>query len=218
CECASSDLEVSHTSVDFESELYKKIFDSHEFSRDNAALSTFITAFKTPCRAINPVTNEQCDGLPILKEYSYIRCNKWQSTQCNHRYITINSRVNRQYLEKLFCEYSYIDSQSIITDPIKDCYYVQPISGKTSLCPKIIQKPCNVKFYHFLPLNLVECPFIVIVSIGEHNHPPPPPVKTPSTIVQDLENIINYENSLELTGRKFLTRPMLKAYLNGVQK
>ena len=32
--------------------------------------------------------------------------------------------------------------------------------------------PCPVKFYHIIPENLKKCPFIVTVSVGEHNHPP----------------------------------------------
>ncbi|CAG8844710.1 20751_t:CDS:2, partial [Gigaspora margarita] len=81
---------------------------------------------------------------------------------------------------------------------------------------KIINKGnCPVKFYHIIPDNLTECPFIVMISTGVHNHPPLPPVKTPQNIMENLQKIINNEYDLDLTARKLLTRPMVKVYLQG---
>ena len=64
---------------------------------------------------------------------------------------------------------------------------------------------CPVIFYHIIPENLKECPFIVTVSVGEHNHPPPPPRKTPYNIKTQLQKIIDNEYILDLTARRFLT-------------
>ncbi len=64
---------------------------------------------------------------------------------------------------------------------------------------------CPVKIYHIIPKNLKECPFIVTISVGTHNHPPPPPRKTPFNIKSQLQKIIDNENILDLTARKFLT-------------
>ncbi|CAG8851495.1 34688_t:CDS:2, partial [Racocetra persica] len=47
---------------------------------------------------------------------------------------------------------------------------------------EIIQKHCPVKFYKFTPRDLEACPFIAIVCVGTHNHPPPPPEKIPVDI------------------------------------
>lgn len=71
------------------------------------------------------------------------------------------------------------------------------VSKKASACP--------VTFYHIIPENLKECPFIATVSVEKHNHPPPPPYKTPYNIKNQLQNIINNEHTLDLTRRKFLT-------------
>lgn len=65
--------------------------------------------------------------------------------------------------------------------------------------------PCPVKFYHIIPENLKECPFIVTISVGEHNHLPPPPRKVPYNIKAQLQRIIDNENILDLTARRFLT-------------
>ena len=72
----------------------------------------------------------------------------------------------------------------------------------------IINKKSNpypVKFYHIISENLKKCPFIVTVSVGEHNHPPPPPRKTPYNIKTQLQKIIDNEYILDLTARRFLT-------------
>ena len=44
----------------------------------------------------------------------------------------------------------------------------------------IIEKKCNVKFIKFIPYDLVKCPYIALVCIGIHNHPPPSPNRTPT--------------------------------------
>jgi hypothetical protein len=69
----------------------------------------------------------------------------------------------------------------------------------------IIHKPCQVKFYCITPKDLEKCPYIVIISKGIHIHPPPPPVKIPINLVEDLQSIMNEEDILNLTARKFLT-------------
>jgi hypothetical protein len=71
------------------------------------------------------------------------------------------------------------------------------VSKKAGVCP--------VTFYHIIPENLKECLFIVTISVGQHNHPPPPPRKIPYNIKNQLQQIIDNENILDLTARKFLT-------------
>ena len=45
----------------------------------------------------------------------------------------------------------------------------------------------------------------MIISEGIHTHPPPPPVKIPINLVEDLQSIINNEDLLNLTARRLLT-------------
>jgi hypothetical protein len=56
---------------------------------------------------------------------------------------------------------------------------------------------------------LEKCPYIIIISKGIHTHPPPPPVKIPINLVEDLQSIINEEDVLNLTARRFLTSKFL---------
>jgi hypothetical protein len=79
------------------------------------------------------------------------------------------------------------------------------VSRKAGACPVI--------FYHIVPENLKECPFIVTISVGQHNHPPPPPRKTPYDIKNQLQKIIDNEYILDLTRRKFLTGKLCKVLI-----
>jgi len=72
--------------------------------------------------------------------------------------------------------------------------------------------PCPVKFYHIILEDLAECPFIITISVGVHNHPPPPPSKTPYDIKNQLQKVINNEHILDLTTRKFLTGILYNVY------
>ncbi|CAG8646134.1 6308_t:CDS:2, partial [Cetraspora pellucida] len=198
CEFSSPELNIEHTSVDFEDQLYKKIFE------------------------ISNIT------LDIQKFIGY---NKYKLGEKGHRFIPINQRVNLNYLEQLFHNYTYCSdgiNEEDRTKVIDKCYTVLLNSSMTAHCPflhktnnqiikaKIINKGnCPVKFYHIIPNNLAECPFIVMISIGIHNHPPPPAIKTPRNIIENLQTIIYNEYDLDLTARKLLTRPMIKMYLQG---
>jgi len=55
---------------------------------------------------------------------------------------------------------------------------------------KIVDKSCNVKIYKFIPNDLQECPFVALICIGIHNHPPPPPERTPDNIKDNLQIMI----------------------------
>ena len=52
-----------------------------------------------------------------------------------------------------------------------------------------------MRFTLLTPYNLQQCPCIVIVCKGTHNHPPPPPERIPNEIKNDLQDIIT--NAIE---------------------
>jgi hypothetical protein len=54
----------------------------------------------------------------------------------------------------------------------------------------IIEKSCTVQFIKIIPHNIAECPFVALVCIGVHNHPPPPPERTPAGIKNNLQSLI----------------------------
>jgi hypothetical protein len=54
----------------------------------------------------------------------------------------------------------------------------------------IIEKSCPVQFIKIIPHDIVKCPFVALICIGVHNHPPPPPERTPAGIKDDLQSLI----------------------------
>ena len=69
----------------------------------------------------------------------------------------------------------------------------------------IIHQKCNVQFNSFVPEDIKSSPFIAIVSKGVHDHLPPPPVTTPSNVLEQLNEIIKHDDILDITARKLLT-------------
>jgi hypothetical protein len=60
--------------------------------------------------------------------------------------------------------------------------------------------------------NITKCPFVALICIGIHNHPPPPPEKTPAGIKNNLQSLIeqaiNQDNTT--TSRSLLSGKILK--------
>ena len=54
----------------------------------------------------------------------------------------------------------------------------------------IIKKTSDVKLHRFIPNNIKECPFVALVCVGKHNHPPPPPERAPDNIKDNLQAMI----------------------------
>ena len=72
---------------------------------------------------------------------------------------------------------------------------------------EIIDKPCQVRFIKFIPYDIVKCPFVVVVCIGIHNHPPPSPERIPSGIKTNLESLIKQaiQQDDDVTSRSILS-------------
>jgi hypothetical protein len=77
---------------------------------------------------------------------------------------------------------------------------------------------CGVKYSIFEPIpeHRRSCPYMLVISKGVHPHPIPFPDKTPpifrSEIFRLLETI--RDDLPDLTSRRFLRHPVLKAYLS----
>jgi len=55
---------------------------------------------------------------------------------------------------------------------------------------EIIERLCPVQFIKIIPHDITKCPFVALICIGVHNHPPPPPERTPSEIKNNLQTLI----------------------------
>jgi len=82
----------------------------------------------------------------------------------------------------------------------------------------IIQLECQVKFHFFLPVFTNEEPStnsMVIISYGEHTHPPPPPRKVPSAVQERLLKAVMGFGLIDATARRLIHSPTLSIMLNG---
>jgi hypothetical protein len=61
------------------------------------------------------------------------------------------------------------------------------------------RQPCQVRFEVIRPINLRETPYILWVSTGEHNHPPPPIYRLPTAIRNDIIALFTRINDPNLT-------------------
>ncbi|GES76075.1 hypothetical protein GLOIN_2v1778836 [Rhizophagus clarus] len=86
-----------------------------------------------------------------------------------------------------------IDFNNDKNNTIDECFIVRPNNARSDECHKGMPIYCNC----------------------QHNHPPPPPRKTPYNIKTQLQRIIDHEYILDLTARKLLPGSMIKSYLNG---
>ncbi|CAG8694190.1 9127_t:CDS:2, partial [Funneliformis caledonium] len=201
CEFASKELDVDHISVDFASSFFKNIFNANEKFFEKATLCTFAKTHEYKCGYVDQ-NGIRYDGASKLNEFiqvigsiaskkKFIGCAKWHFREKNYRYLTIPNNVDLELLEIMFDKHFYhprgIDFEKDESDIIEECFTIRPNSTRSDEFPflhkvgdcivkRIVKKStaCPVKFYYIIPKNLKECPFIVTISIGQHNHPSPP--------------------------------------------
>lgn len=76
-----------------------------------------------------------------------------------------------------------------------------------------------MQFIKFIPYDLAACPYIALVCIGTHNHPPPPPERTPVGIRDELQtmiqNIITSDDSVtprSIIASRFLLKKIITQF------
>ncbi|KAJ7508004.1 hypothetical protein B0H11DRAFT_2218004 [Mycena galericulata] len=115
--------------------------------------------------------------------------------------------------------------------PLVECTTCSNNSSQKANCPVPHRKPngaliqplleyleCKSKFRVYEPTEeyRAACPFILIVTVGEHPHPVPLPTKTPLRIQEKLMTLLEQtgEDLPDLTPRRFIRHPILKAFLS----
>ncbi|KAF8186521.1 hypothetical protein K438DRAFT_1596387 [Mycena galopus ATCC 62051] len=115
--------------------------------------------------------------------------------------------------------------------PTVECTTVSNFSTQKAYCPvphrdscgDLVQPllerlQCTSKFRVYEPLEAhrIACPFILIVTTGDHCHPVPLPTKTPPHIRATLMNLLeDLDDDLpDLTPRRLLRHPIIKAFLS----
>jgi len=72
---------------------------------------------------------------------------------------------------------------------------------------KIIKKSCNVIFYKLIPYDLEKTSYVILVSKGIHEHPPPPPGRIPQEITYKLKAMIEeaHNDFIDISPRKLIS-------------
>ncbi|CAG8849956.1 20354_t:CDS:2, partial [Gigaspora margarita] len=70
CQFISPELKNnSYTVVDFDDELFKKIFEANELLVDTATLNEFVAAYKISCEYYDELAQIRCNGKPNLAKH-----------------------------------------------------------------------------------------------------------------------------------------------------
>ncbi|CAG8559090.1 10819_t:CDS:10 [Cetraspora pellucida] len=154
-------MHYKHTDVDFDSNIFQTIKNTEESrSIQVNTLSFYLAAKKVSCPYIQ-TDGSRCNGDLIIKK------RRMQTLFSSESISQPNTNKNNGYF--VGCTswkyaFPHIDNNG------------NPIEAN------LIHLPCNVTFYRLTPVDLINCPFIVLVSVGKYTHPPPPPSHIPEAI------------------------------------
>ena len=85
----------------------------------------------------------------------------------------------------------------------------------------LIKIVCPVKFHFFVPLvardGQLSTNNIVLLSKGEHNHPPPPLHRIAPDLKVKIVKVIHDYGLAEATARRIIASPFLPIILNGYE-
>ncbi|RGB43240.1 hypothetical protein C1646_749981 [Rhizophagus diaphanus] len=148
----------------------------------------------------------------------------YSAEELNSSHVSVNFETNvyrniyntyEHSIEKYTLNLMRVMQQNILLDLFQN-YNVTSVSEVNDIEDSTSNRVLD-KYYTVLPYNSKTFPYRIsgdIVIDGIHMHPSPPPVKIPINLVEDLQSIMNNKDLLNLTARKFLTKPMLLTYLN----
>ncbi|PKC54668.1 hypothetical protein RhiirA1_447023 [Rhizophagus irregularis] len=233
--CQFSNPEIinqEHCSVNFDSETFQNYTkQQNNNSKEAKTYSLFLAAKESSC-PFKKDNNVSCDGKARLGKIAnyqqtettkyFIGCDKYKQNEKWHRFINIKpEETNISLLQQLF-------SGTASIQELSQCSMIIPRSCKRKKCDmphtdngavvrgEIIERSCSVQFIKIIPHDITKCPFVALICIGVHNHPPPPPERTPSGIKNNLqiliEQAINQDDTT--TSRSILSGNLIKAYFN----
>ncbi|KAJ7280439.1 hypothetical protein C8J57DRAFT_1220907 [Mycena rebaudengoi] len=173
------------------------------------------------------------------KQSPFICCEHHSKNTNKDHYIKTaiaDGSYDIQYLEALFIndeEEIYKIEESAVElgyGPLIECSTVCNFSTQRSICPfdhqdedgdllqlQMIHLKCKVVFKIYEPLEeyRMQCPYVLVVVKGVHKHPIPLPVKTPPAVKTEIRELLSQfqEDLPDLTPRRFLRHPLVKAHL-----
>ncbi|CAG8647529.1 26851_t:CDS:2, partial [Gigaspora margarita] len=179
-----------------ESENYSQIKDKdndhfQKTMRDKARV-VFHRSSNVNCLFFDEPNNERIQIIKDQKKYGGFKICLFA-----HEHIMNNKHTN-------------IDFDSNIFQTIKNAEALQTFphidNNGNSVEANLIYLLCDVTFYRLTPIDLIKCPFVVLVSVGEHTHPPPPPSHIPESIKDHIKLMINTSEYLDyITSQKIIS-------------
>ncbi|KAF2184934.1 hypothetical protein K469DRAFT_748012 [Zopfia rhizophila CBS 207.26] len=178
-------------------------------------------AASSSCRPL--LTPQQSVQMPSGAEVWQVRCIHRAAHGAPHklRKLPANLQPHIQFLLARFAE----DWQP---DRLDTCHVVDATSARRHTCGvdhlqgegalKSFSEhfptlgPCPNRFQVFIPVNLCDFPYYLVVFHNIHNHPPPPPVKTPQQYIDGIISIINNIRNPNLTLNTFIVNPRVQEF------
>jgi hypothetical protein len=84
-----------------------------------------------------------------------------------------------------------------VLEPAKNCLGIDHVRGQGLLIKQ--KEPCSVRFDFIQPRNPNDSQYILWVSTGEHNHPPPPVHRVPEAIRNNIVRLFTRLHDASLT-------------------
>ncbi|PGG96334.1 hypothetical protein AJ80_09842 [Polytolypa hystricis UAMH7299] len=98
-----------------------------------------------------------------------------------------HTQLNISFLEEI--------SESDLLHPTEKCGVMEQMQSHRKVC-----------------VNLINCPYMLFTSHGQHKHPPPPPNRPPATIMNRILHLIKEIREPNMTLSTFLKSPALEAF------
>ncbi|CAG8830742.1 30794_t:CDS:2, partial [Racocetra persica] len=165
-------------------------------------------------RRIQALNSNELQSNINLNHGYFLGCTSWKYGTTGHRYVLLTEAIDRYLLKNL------INGMQLNQSEINNnCNTVLSNSSKRLICSfpyiddngnlievNLIYLSCDVTFYQLTPVDLIKCPYVALVSIGEHAHPPLPPSHISEAIKDRINKMINNASEYlnHITPRKII--------------
>ncbi|KAI9103440.1 hypothetical protein DFS34DRAFT_646873 [Phlyctochytrium arcticum] len=236
CEHISEDIrQITHSSVDPEEAYFMNIARTTVSSK-GSSIDCKTKEQTMTCKYTNQQGHKCTGGHMVFRKFSqavpptpvdkfFLACSEWQPTQ-KHLVVVIPDHYNLEYLRRLVEGDEIVNEPESQRDPTDPCATVLPASSRQKFCFELHKldgdweqgavqpKTCNVKFIKVTSLDLVACPYVMVICIGTHSHRPPPPLTIPFNIHQEIEEHLAGTESGALQPRQIIGRKFLQTWFS----
>ncbi|KAL4959544.1 uncharacterized protein BDV14DRAFT_160917 [Aspergillus stella-maris] len=156
------------------------------------------------------------DDVPVVfsrNKREFLGCPKNSDTEPWHMAQSINP-LSAQ-LDTLYLKYLTEHQHQKREQPGSKCVFLTQVNSKFKYCDQahiggrttLEVAKCNSRFDLFIPENWHRFPYMMLVTRGRHGHPPPPPSRLPQDIADEVCEMLQKEDIISLTAKRFLISP-----------